>query len=88
MQLMRRQAPYGIYNVTNPGSITTREVVELIKTYLGIDKQFNFFTDYNSFNSSVKTGRSNCTLSTDKLTTYVGIRTAEEALIDAIVNYR
>lgn len=88
MQLMRRQAPFGIYNVTNPGEINTRRVVELIQQYLGSKKQFDFFTDYDSFNNSVKTGRSNCTLSTDKLLNYVAMRPAEDALIDAIVNYR
>lgn len=88
MQLMRRLAPFGIYNVTNPGTITTKSVVNLIEGYLESNRQFNFFTDYDSFNSSVKTGRSNCTLCTDKLTSYVDMRSAESALIDSIVNYR
>ena len=88
MKLMRRQAPYGIYNVANVGSVTTKQVVELIQKYMGSTKYFKFFDNYDKFNASVKTGRSNCTLNTDKLTTYVDMRSAEQALIDAIVNYR
>lgn len=88
MQLMRRHAAFGIYNVTNPGSITTRGVVELIQKYLGTSRKFEFFNNYDTFNSSVKTGRSNCTLSVEKMLKCVDMRTAEDALIDSITNYR
>jgi len=66
--------PYGIYNVTNPGSITTREVVELIrqsppgKKLEAGGKEFRFFEDEAEFmRLAAKTPRSNCVLSSDKL---------------------
>ena len=63
-----KRIPYGIYNMTNPGSVTTREVVDLIKKSGVSKKEFSFFKDENEFlNLAVKTPRSNCILDTTKL---------------------
>ena len=35
--------PFGTYNVTNPGQVTTREVVDLIRKSGVSDKKFDFF---------------------------------------------
>ena len=60
--------PYGIYNVTNPGSITTKEVVEIIKKAGITDKEFVFFKNENEFMQiAAKTPRSNCILNSSKL---------------------
>ena len=40
--------PFGTYNVTNPGHVTTREVVDLIKKSGVCDKEFSFFDDETS----------------------------------------
>lgn len=87
MQLMKTAAPYGIYNVVNPGSITTKQVAEKLAK-AGLKNKFKYFNNYKSFDSAVKAGRSNCTLSTDKLLNYVDMRTSIEALDEAIHNYR
>jgi len=70
-----RRLPFGIYNVTNPGAVTTHEVVELIqKSALGKrlqakGKTFSFFADEAEFMKiAAKTPRSNCVLDSSKLT--------------------
>ena len=34
LELWRRRAPFGVYNVTNPGFVTSRQVVEMIQKIL------------------------------------------------------
>ena len=85
----KKVAP-GIYNVTNPGAVTTREVVELIRESGVCDKEFNFFEDEEEFmRTAAKTPRSNCTMSSAKLEA-VGIRLTlvREALQTALVNWQ
>lgn len=86
LDLMEKDAPFGIYNVCNPGSVTTKQVSELLSKKFP-EKKFNFFSDYNAFEKETVAPRSNCTLSVDKLLKYVDIRTAEEALIASIDKY-
>mgnify|MGYP003345733312 FL=1 len=50
----------GIYNACNPGSMTTREIVDM----MGLTK--DYFTD-EEFQAVIKTPRSNCVLNTDKI---------------------
>jgi len=58
----------GIYHVTNPGRVTTRQVVELIKQTRHLDKTFRFFEDEEHFmRTAAKTPRSNCVLDSSKL---------------------
>ena len=68
-----RRVPFGTYNVTNPGRVTTREVVELIARSGVCVKEFNFFGSEDEFmKSAAKTPRSNCVLDSTKLAS-VGI---------------
>ena len=63
-----KRVPFGTYNVTNPGYVTTREVVELIKESGLSTKTFNFFKDESEFMAkAAKTPRSNCIMSSEKL---------------------
>ena len=72
-----KQVPAGIYNVTNPGAVTTREVVDLIRASGVSKKDFEFFTDEDEFmRTAAKTPRSNCVLDTTKLQS-TGIRMTE-----------
>ena len=62
-----RKVPFGLYNLTNPGSVTTREVVELIRKYGLSSKQFEFFDSEDQFMKlAAKTPRSNCVLDSSK----------------------
>ncbi len=64
----QKRLPFGTYNVTNPGQVTTREVVELIKKSGVCAKEFSFFDDETEFMAkAAKTPRSNCVLDTTKL---------------------
>ncbi len=63
-----KRIPFGTYNVTNPGQVTTREVVELIKRTGVSTKEFRFFTDEAEFMATAaKTPRSNCVMDSSKL---------------------
>jgi UDP-glucose 4,6-dehydratase len=82
------KAPYGTYNVVNTGSVTTKQVADLIKEKF---KDFSplFFDDENHFyETAAKARRSNCILDNQKLLDAgVKIRTAEEAIIDSLKNW-
>lgn len=82
--------PFGIYNLTNPGAITTREVVELIKTHIKPDKEFKFFENEAQFmNLAAKTPRSNCVMNTQKLETAgLPMRPVFEALEEALSTWK
>ncbi len=63
-----KRVPFGLYNVTNPGQITTREVVDLIKRAGVSQKDFVFFKDEADFMArAAKTPRSNCVMDSTKL---------------------
>lgn len=58
---------YGIYNLTNPGAVTTRDVVDLILRHRLTDKSFAFFDSLEQFmDQAANTPRSNCVLDSDK----------------------
>lgn len=72
-----KRVPFGTYNVTNPGHVTTREVVELITKSGVCTKQFKFFASEDEFmHKAAKTPRSNCVMDSGKLAA-VGIQLTE-----------
>jgi dTDP-4-dehydrorhamnose reductase len=72
-----KRVPFGLYNVTNPGQITTHEVVDLIKKTGVSNKDFVFFKDESDFmQKAAKTPRSNCVMDSSKLAS-VGIQMTE-----------
>ena len=63
-----KRVPFGTYNVTNPGHVTTAEVVDLIQASGVCRKEFVFFRDEEEFmRQAAKTPRSNCVMSSEKL---------------------
>jgi dTDP-4-dehydrorhamnose reductase len=63
-----KRVPFGTYNVTNPGKVTTREVVELIRRSGVCRKDFSFFSSEDEFmRTAAKTPRSNCVMDSSKL---------------------
>jgi len=69
--------PFGVYNVTNPGVVTTRQVVDHILKSGVFKKNYMFFKDESEFMDIVaKAPRSNCVLSSAKLAS-VGIKMTE-----------
>jgi dTDP-4-dehydrorhamnose reductase len=73
----QEHVPFGIYNMTNPGFVTTREVADLIAKSGICQKEFSFFHDEAEFMcTAAKTPRSNCVMNSDKLAN-AGIRLTE-----------
>lgn len=84
------RVPFGLYNVTNPGEVTTREVVDLIQKSGVCKKGFQFFKDEAEFmQTAAKTPRSNCVMTSAKLAS-VGIRMTEvrEAIARDLRNWQ
>jgi dTDP-4-dehydrorhamnose reductase len=86
LDALELRAPFGIYNVTNPGFVTTRHVVEAIKKILKPKQKFEFWaSDEEFYKIAAKTPRSNCVMDVSKLlATGVKIRPVEEALEDSL----
>jgi nucleoside-diphosphate-sugar epimerase len=82
-------APAGIYNVTNPGWVTTRRVVERIEGILRPSRRFEYWeNDEEFYRVAAKTPRSNCVMDATKLLRAgVKIRPVEEALEHALRNW-
>ena len=76
----------GIYNMTNSGSVSTRQVVQWMIQEGLTDKKFNFFkTEEEFMEKAAKTPRSNCVLDTTKAEKAgIGMSPVEEAIIDSI----
>ncbi len=68
LDLWELRAPFGIYNVTNPGFVTTRHVVEQIEKFLKPKRKFEFWaSDEEFYKVAAKTPRSNCVMDVSKL---------------------
>lgn len=90
LDLWERRAPFGTYNVTNPGYVTTRHVVELIEKHLKPARKFEFWrNDKEFYKTAAKTPRSNCVMDVSKLVaTGVTLRPVEEALEHSLKNWK
>ena len=85
-----KKAPFGIYNVTNTGFVTTREVADLIKTHLLPEKEFKFFSDEDEFmQTAAKTPRSSCVMDNSKLRSAgIEIREVHEAIVQSLQDWK
>ncbi len=86
LALWERRAPFGIYNVTNPGAVATSQVVAAIERILKPNRKFEFWaSDEEFYRVAAKTPRSNCIMDVSKLlATGVPMRPVEEALKDSL----
>ncbi|MGD1087516.1 MAG: sugar nucleotide-binding protein [Verrucomicrobiota bacterium] len=90
LDLLKLRAPFGIYNVTNPGFVTTRQVVGLIGKILNPARRFEFWaSDEEFYKVAAKTPRSNCVMDVSKLLAAgVKIRSVNEALEDSLRDWK
>ena len=90
LDLWQKRAAFGIYNVTNPGFVTTRQVVALVQKHLAPAKRFEFWaSDAEFYQTFARTPRSNCVIDSGKLLAAgVAMRSVGEALEDALRNWR
>ncbi len=84
-----KRIPFGTYNVTNPGHITTRQVVDLIKASGVCTKDFEFFSDESEFMAkAARTPRSNCVMDSSKLAVAgITMTPVIESIRDALANW-
>ena len=89
-QCWEKRVPFGIYNVTNTGSVTSREVVAAIRKHLLPDKEFEFFGSEEEFmNVAAKTPRSNCVMDNSKLRQAgVTISHVQDAIEQSLKNWQ
>ena len=85
-----KRVPFGIYNVTNPGFVNTREVVDLIRKSGVSNKQFEFFSSESDFmQKAAKTPRSNCVLDSSKLlASGIVMSEVHDAIAKALKNWK
>lgn len=89
IQTILNKVPYGIYNVTNTGYITTDLLVDKLKKTIAKDKNFTLINEEELYKNYAKTPRSNCVMSNDKLLS-VGIKmnTVEDSLNYCLNNWK
>ncbi|HEY3450146.1 MAG TPA: sugar nucleotide-binding protein [Myxococcales bacterium] len=90
IDLWVRRAPFGTYNVTNPGFVSARQVVGMIQRILKPRREFAFWSsDEEFYKTAAKTPRSNTVLDSSKLlATGVKLRPVEEALEAALKSWK
>ena len=90
LDIWLQKIPGGVYNVVNPGYISTCEVVEKIQKLLKPAWRPEFWaSDDEFYRFGAVTPRSNCILDTSKiLKAGIRIRTTEEALEAALSRWR
>lgn len=63
----RRRLPFGTWNITQPGSITAREITEMMRATGVARREFAFFASDEEFHRlATRTPRSNCVLDVSK----------------------
>lgn len=84
-----KQVPTGIYNFTNPGEITTRQVAGLLQQHGLATHTFSFFDDESEFmQKAAITPRSNCTMDSSKLQKAgIHLTPVVEAIENALQNW-
>jgi len=90
LDLWERRAPIGTYNITNPGYVTSHQVVRMIERILKPARKFEYWKDDAEFyHLAARTPRSNCVLDVAKiLATGIRVRPVEEALEDSLRNWK
>ena len=90
LDLWECRAPFGTYNVTNPGFVTSREVVAMIRRILKPDRTFEYWqSDAEFYQHAASAPRSNSVLDVSKiLAAEVRIRPVLSALEEALHNWK
>jgi len=88
IQTITKKVPYGIYNVTNTGYLTTDKLVEKLKNTIAKDKQFKLIDETELYNGIATAKRSNCVMDNSKLlSTGITMRTVDEAIDYCLNNW-
>ncbi len=84
-----QKVPFGTYNVTNPGFVSTAEALEMIKEILKPKREFEFWqSDVDFYNTGAIAPRSNCIMDSSNLQAAgVDMRPVHESLEAALRNW-
>jgi len=89
IQTITNKVPFGIYNVTNTGYITTDILIEKLKMTIAKDKNFTLIDEETLYKNYAKTPRSNCVMSNTKLLeTGIKMRTVDESIDYCLNNWK
>ncbi|HTR43166.1 MAG TPA: sugar nucleotide-binding protein [Pseudomonadales bacterium] len=90
LDLWERGAPYGTYNVANPGLITNSQIAEMVRKIIKPARHFEFWRDDVEFYSrGNRVQHSDYVLDVSKLlATGVTMRPVSEAIEDSLNNWR
>ena len=90
VETLVRRLPGGLYNVTNPGAITTSEAAEIIRKSGLCDKTFRYFENEDTFLSAPgRVKRASCILSSEKLAAAgIKMREVHEAVARSLRNWQ
>lgn len=82
LDLWERGAPFGTYNIVNPGALTGRQIVEAIQTVLHPERRFQFWeNDTLFFRHAARGPRAHCILDPSKLLSAgIAMRNVHDAL--------
>jgi dTDP-4-dehydrorhamnose reductase len=90
LELWDRRAPYGIYNVVNPGAICTQDIIQRIQRILRPARQLQLLVYESDTQVAVERPlRSDCILDSSKLlNTGIKLRPIEEAIDKALRHWQ
>lgn len=90
IETLVRRLPGGVYNVTNPGIVTTSEVAEAIQRHGLHDKPFHYFSGEQDFLAKPgRVKRASCLLSSQKLADAgIQLREVHEAIEWSLNNWQ
>lgn len=85
-ELMNQRA-YGIFNIVNPMPISHEDIIDIYNNSASEKKKYKNIS-LEELHQMTLTKRSNCTLSTEKLSKHgIKLRTSREALIECVKEY-
>lgn len=89
LDLWERRAPFGTYNITNPGFVSARAVVAAIQRIMKPTRAFEFWaSDEEFYAKAAAAPRSNCILDVTKLLgAGVRMRSVDEAISDSLTRW-
>ena len=88
IEMITKRVPYGIYNITNTGYITTNSLVEKLKNTISKNKTFTLINESEFYKRWSNTPRSNCVMDNSKLlSTGIKMRTADESIDYCLKNW-
>lgn len=86
LDLLKIGAPFGTYNVTNPGGVDSEWICQILAKRF--NREFVFWDNEEFLKTVARTPKSNCVLNVDKLlSTGVTMRNGLTAVHDAILNW-